>query len=59
MRKYRYDTYSEIPGNIQSFIENVSGQRLLSLTITEINDFLNDTDDWYEKQNLSIEDFVI
>lgn len=58
MCKYRYTTYSDIPGNVISFVENVSGERANTLTIKEINDFLNDLDYYYQERQMKLGDFL-
>jgi hypothetical protein len=55
---YRYLTYSDIPPGTISFIENVSNMNVYSLSMPEINNFLNDMKQYYEEQNQDIEDFI-
>lgn len=57
-KKYRYLAYYEIPAKVITFIENVAGMNVHSLSVPEINNFLNDMDGWYSEQKQDIEDFI-
>lgn len=55
----RYISYSEIPGNVIEFICNVAGiSTIFELSISEINDFLVDLDEYYESQGSKMQDFI-
>lgn len=48
MATYRYISYDEIPANVSSFVCRVAGiNNIHELTITEINNFLVDLNEYY------------
>lgn len=57
-KKYRYLAYYEIPSGTIKFIENICGMNVYSLTMPEINNFMNDMDVYYREQNKKIENYI-
>lgn len=47
---YYYETKSDIPATVQTYIEFVSEKTIDDLDLHEITLFLNDLEDWYDNQ---------
>jgi|DEB0MinimDraft_10_1074344.scaffolds.fasta_scaffold139038_2 hypothetical protein len=47
---YYYETKSDIPETVQTYIEFVSEKTIDALDLHEITLFLNDLEDWYDNQ---------
>jgi len=59
--KYNYKSFVEIPPSVVDFLKHVSepdGFPLETWTLDEINQILNELDDWYSCHDLHIGDFV-
>ncbi len=55
---YRYNSYTEIPGNVSTFIKNVTGYDIHDFTMTQINNLLIDLDEEYRTYNLKLSYFL-
>lgn len=51
-KKYKYSTYEQIPVGIQGYVMDVSLMaNIKDIPLVEINDFLNELDEFYEQQD--------
>lgn len=66
MAKYNYASLDDVPKNVKDFYYNTSGAcddtsepySVDLLTVADLNEFLNDLDEWYESRQMNIEDFI-
>lgn len=59
MTSYRYQTYTDIPDNVITYIMNVAGlENIREISMTEVNNFLVDMSSYYEDYGQKLEDFL-
>lgn len=44
MKKYNFQSVEDIPNDLVEYVETVSKQSIMELTLEEVNDFLNEGD---------------
>lgn len=47
-KKYDFQSVDEIPKDLAEYVETVSKQNITELTLEEINEFLNEVDEFLE-----------
>lgn len=59
MAKYNYTTYSEIPENTALFLIDLTNDEVITdISLVEINQTLNELDEWYTSNNQNLDDFL-
>jgi len=55
---FNYTTHEEIPSNFVTFVENLTEEPIATLTMDQVNNFLNYLDSWYKEQGQNINDYI-
>ena len=50
MKKYNFKSVEEMDSNLVSYVETVANQSITELTMDEINEFLNEVDEFLEDE---------